>query len=53
MYATDGYAQSVRNLSQVSLQRDNVFGSDGGVHQLATMSGSTASGYSAALTIGV
>ena len=53
VYSTDGYAQSVRNLSQVSLQRDNVFGNDGGVHQLATMAGSTASGYTAALTIGV
>ena len=35
-----GYEQSVGNLSQVSLQRDNVFGDDGGIHQLATMSGS-------------
>ncbi|MBC9823229.1 intradiol ring-cleavage dioxygenase [Terrabacter sp. MAHUQ-38] len=53
VYATSGYEQSVGNLSQVSLERDNVFGDDAGVHQLATMSGSVSSGYTAALTIGV
>lgn len=53
VYAATGYEQSVGNLSQVSLQRDNVFGDDGGIHQLATMSGSASSGYTAALTIGV
>ena len=53
VYATSGYDQSVSNLSQVSLQRDNVFGDDGGIHQLATMSGSASTGYTAALTIGV
>jgi hypothetical protein len=36
-----------------SLARDNVFRDDGGIHQIATMSGSVASGYMAALTIGV
>jgi hypothetical protein len=34
-YATDGYSASVRILAQ-SLATDNVFGNDGGVHQLAT-----------------
>src|SRR6478735_8966206 len=53
VYATTGYDQSVGNLSQLSLQRDNVFGDDGGIHQLATMSGSASGGYTAALTIGV
>ncbi|HVG65810.1 MAG TPA: intradiol ring-cleavage dioxygenase [Actinomycetota bacterium] len=53
VYATRGYDQSVSNLSQVSLQRDNVFGDDGGIHQLATMSGDPTGGYTAALTIGV
>lgn len=53
VYATDGYEQSIRNASQVSLQDDNVFGDDGGIHQIATMSGSVAAGYTAALTIGV
>ena len=53
VYATSGYEQSVRNVSQVSLARDNVFGDDGGIHQLATMSGSVSAGFTAALTIGV
>lgn len=53
VYATSGYEQSVRNASQVSLQSDNVFGDDGGIHQIATMSGSVAQGYTAALAIGV
>jgi hypothetical protein len=30
-----------------------VFGDDGGIHQLATMSGDASKGYVAALTIGV
>ncbi|KRE28942.1 3,4-dioxygenase subunit beta [Agromyces sp. Soil535] len=53
VYATSGYEQSVRNVSQVSLASDNVFGDDGGIHQIATMSGSVSAGYTAALTIGV
>jgi protocatechuate 3,4-dioxygenase beta subunit len=53
VYATSGYEQSVRNASQISLQSDNVFGDDGGIHQLATMSGSVDAGYTASLTIGV
>lgn len=53
VYATSGYEQSVRSASQVSLQSDNVFGEDAAIHQLATMSGSVGSGYTASLTIGV
>jgi protocatechuate 3,4-dioxygenase beta subunit len=53
VYGTPGYEQSVANLSQVSLAGDNVFGDDGGIHQLATMSGDPAGGYTAALTIGI
>jgi len=53
VYATAGYEQSVRNMSQTSLTRDMVFGDDGGIHQIASMSGSVADGYTAALTIGV
>jgi protocatechuate 3,4-dioxygenase beta subunit len=53
VYATSGYEQSVRNASQISLQSDNVFGDDGGIHQIATMSGSVDAGYTASLTIGV
>jgi protocatechuate 3,4-dioxygenase beta subunit len=43
VYATTGYAASVRNLSQVSLERDNVF-SDGWSTELGTVTGSVASG---------
>jgi protocatechuate 3,4-dioxygenase beta subunit len=53
VYATAGYEQSVANVSQVSLAGDMVFGDDGGIHQLATMSGDALEGYTAALTIGV
>jgi protocatechuate 3,4-dioxygenase beta subunit len=53
VYATAGYSQSVGNLSRVSLSGDMVFGDDGGIHQLATMSGDAGKGYLAALTIGV
>lgn len=53
VYAASGYEQSVRNLAQTSLSRDMVFGDDGGIHQIASMSGSVAGGYTAALTIGV
>jgi protocatechuate 3,4-dioxygenase beta subunit len=53
VYATSGYEQSVANLSQVSLAGDMVFGDDGAIHQLATMSGDASEGYTAALTIGV
>jgi protocatechuate 3,4-dioxygenase beta subunit len=53
VYATSGYEQSVRNLAQTSLQNDMVFSDDGGIHQIATMSGSVANGYTASLTIGV
>jgi protocatechuate 3,4-dioxygenase beta subunit len=53
VYAESGYEQSVRNAQQVSLQSDNVVRDDGAIRQLATMSGSVASGYTASLTIGV
>jgi protocatechuate 3,4-dioxygenase beta subunit len=44
VYATDGYAQSVTNLQQVSLATDMVFGDDGGVHELGTVTGRVAGG---------
>ena len=53
VYASAGYEASVRNAAQVSLASDNVFGDDQGIHQIASMSGSVAGGYTAALTIGV
>ncbi|MEZ5091017.1 MAG: 3,4-dioxygenase subunit beta [Micropruina sp.] len=51
VYATTGYEQSVTNLSQLSLTSDNVFGNDGGVHQLATVAGDASQGYTVALTV--
>jgi hypothetical protein len=53
VYATTGYEQSVQNLSRLSLQSDMVFGDDGGVHQLGTMSGDVATGYAVSLTVPV
>ena len=52
-YRSEGYGDSSSNLTQVSLSSDNVFGDDGGIHQLASMSGSVKDGYVAALTVGV
>jgi protocatechuate 3,4-dioxygenase beta subunit len=53
VYATPGYEASVGNLAQLSLDSDNVFGDDGGVSQLATVTGDVAGGYTVALTVGV
>jgi protocatechuate 3,4-dioxygenase beta subunit len=53
VYAEDGYEASVSNLSKVSLTSDNVFGDDGGVSQLATVTGDVASGYTVTLNVGV
>jgi protocatechuate 3,4-dioxygenase beta subunit len=50
VYATAGYEQSVTNLGQISLGSDMVFGDDGGVHELGTVNGSAAEGYTVALT---
>jgi protocatechuate 3,4-dioxygenase beta subunit len=49
-YATAGYEQSVSNLAQVSLDTDMVF-ADGVSQQLASMSGDTEAGYTAALAV--
>jgi protocatechuate 3,4-dioxygenase beta subunit len=53
VYATDGYSQSVANMSRVSLASDGVFGDDGGAHQLGTMSGSVAGGLTVELAVPV
>lgn len=51
VYATAGYETSVTNMKRTTLQSDNVFGDDGGIYQLATMTGSAASGYTAGLNV--
>lgn len=53
VYATSGYESSIRNASQVTLKSDNVFSDDGGIYQIATMTGDVKSGYTAALSIAV
>jgi hypothetical protein len=53
IYGTDGYAQSVSNMQQVSLSSDNVFGEDGGVRQLGTISGSVDCGLTVTLAVPV
>jgi protocatechuate 3,4-dioxygenase beta subunit len=52
-YATAGYEASVGNLARLSLASDNVFGNDGGVHQLGTATGDPTSGYAVRLTVPV
>ncbi len=52
-FATNGYDQSVANLAQLSLTSDNVFGDDGGVRELATVTGNAGAGYTIALTVPV
>ena len=53
VFATSGYEQSVQNLSQITLQSDNVFGDDGGAHQLGTVTGSVDAGYAVQLAVPV
>src|SRR5947208_5727957 len=53
VYATSGYEQSVQNLAGVSLARDNVFGDDGGVHELGAISGAIAGGLAVDLPVPV
>lgn len=53
VYATSGYEGSIATLSHVSLSSDGVFGEDSGARQLATVTGSAASGLAATLTVGI
>jgi protocatechuate 3,4-dioxygenase beta subunit len=52
VYATDGYAQSLQNLSQISLDADMVF-SDGYSLQLAKVTGNVSDGFTATLNVPV
>ena len=53
VYAVPGYERSVENLTQVTLERDNVFGDDAGASQLATVTGDIITGLTVALAVGV
>ncbi|WP_346927927.1 intradiol ring-cleavage dioxygenase [uncultured Arthrobacter sp.] len=53
VYASAGYETSARNFPRTTLKSDNVFGEDGGIHQLATMTGSVSGGYTAGLNVTV
>jgi protocatechuate 3,4-dioxygenase beta subunit len=53
VYASAGYETSARNFPRTTLKSDNVFGGDGGIYQLATMSGSVSAGYTAGLNVTV
>jgi hypothetical protein len=50
VYAQPGYEQSVGNLARVGLTTDDVFGDDGGVHELGAVTGDVAGGYTVSLT---
>jgi protocatechuate 3,4-dioxygenase beta subunit len=52
VYATEGYEQSVQNLSQLSLDTDGIF-SDGYSLQLAKVTGSVDEGYTVTLNVPV
>jgi len=52
VYATSGYESSAVNQSQITLATDGVF-SDGASLELATVTGSAASGLTATLTIAI
>jgi protocatechuate 3,4-dioxygenase beta subunit len=52
VFATSGYSQSLTNLAQTPLTRDNVF-SDGVSLQTPTVTGSTSAGYVATLLVAV
>ena len=45
VYATSAYTESTRNLSQVTLATDNVFGDDSGALQQIAITGDVDSGY--------
>jgi protocatechuate 3,4-dioxygenase beta subunit len=51
VYASAGYETSARNFPNTTLRSDNVFGEDGGIYQLAAMSGAVSGGYTAGLNV--
>ncbi|WP_297081347.1 intradiol ring-cleavage dioxygenase [uncultured Demequina sp.] len=53
VYELADYDGSAANLSQITLDSDNVFGEDGGELQMAAISGDVSSGYVASLVVRV
>ena len=53
VYVTSGYEKSISTLAQVTLNSDNVFGDDGGVLELVTVTGDVTNGYTMKLTVPV
>ena len=53
VYAESVYDGSARNLSQITLASDNVFGDDSGAQQVASVTGTVRDGYAATLVVGV
>ncbi|KJL21412.1 Dioxygenase [Microbacterium oxydans] len=53
VYAESAYDGSAKNLSQITLASDNVFGDDSAALQLATVTGGVQAGYAASLVVGV
>ena len=53
VYEESAYDGSARNLSQITLASDNVFGDDSGALQIAAVTGSVSDGYRAVLVVGV
>ncbi|WP_456787382.1 3,4-dioxygenase subunit beta [Cellulomonas sp. P5_C5] len=53
VYATPGYEGSVTTLSSLTLATDDVFGDDGGVDQLGTVTGDVDAGFRVSLVVRV
>lgn len=53
VYALDGYDGSAQNLSQLTLESDNIFSDDTEGLQMAAVSGDVSTGYIASLVVGV
>lgn len=51
VYAASNYEGSIANMKRTTLQTDNVFRNDGGIYQLATMTGSSSTDYTAGLYV--
>lgn len=51
VYALDAYSGSARNLAQMSLETDNVFGDDAAAQQVGAVAGSVSAGYTVKIDV--